>query len=121
MQSSVAFQGVVGLRLASRAGSPVGLSPQYGYLSISEILGRRSQKNRAMVCHPGSNFLHVCHEVPLAVHLIDPAQRKLTESEHRFDDAEQLLRPRVFTRPRKEASVLSKGDYFDKQTPEPVD
>src|SRR5271168_4613441 len=31
------------------------------------------------------------HEAPLAAHFIEPAQRKLTESEHGLDDAEHRL------------------------------
>jgi hypothetical protein len=32
------------------------------------------------------------HEAPLAAHLVEPAERELTESEHRFDDAKHRFR-----------------------------
>src|SRR5664279_2160381 len=32
------------------------------------------------------------HEAPLAAHVFEPSQRKLTESEHGFDDAEHRFR-----------------------------
>jgi hypothetical protein len=43
----------------------------------------------------GEHPLHIpghSHEAPLAAHLVEPAERELTESERRFDDAEHRFR-----------------------------
>src|SRR5665648_787848 len=86
-EAVLALYGVIGGLIASRArcDGPYGHCVWLFWAASGGAWPRQAEGEYALYV-PGHG-----HEAPLAAHFFEPAHRKLTESEHRFDDAEHRL------------------------------